>query len=147
LHVLLTEDRAEHVPGCNMAVRRTALAEIGGFHKPLMAAGDDGDVCWRLLDRGHQIAFAPAAQGRHPTRPTLPACLRPQRTDSAGTPPPTAWSAAATRTASTASARAAGPASSMAFPAFFLDCCDQSSTKARSAARHTRACCADRPKV
>src|SRR5215472_5741899 len=80
LHVLLTEDRAEHVPGCNMAVRRTALEEIGGFHKPFMAAGDDVDVCWRLLDCGHKIAFAPAAQVRHHTRPTLRAYLRQQRT-------------------------------------------------------------------
>src|SRR5262249_37148698 len=83
LHVLLTEDRAEHVPGCNMAVRRTALAEIGGFHKPLMAAGGDVDVCWRLLDRGPQIAFAPAAHVGDHTRPAPRAYLRQQRTYSA----------------------------------------------------------------
>ena len=80
LHVLLTEDRAEQVPGCNIAVRRTALEEIGGFHKPFMSAGDDVDFCWRLLDRGHKIAFAPAAQVRHHARPTLRAYLRQQRT-------------------------------------------------------------------
>ena len=80
VHVLLTDDWAEHVPGCNMAIRRTALEEIGGFHPPFLAAGDDVDVCWRLLDRGHQIAFAPAAQVRHHSRPTFRAYLRQQRT-------------------------------------------------------------------
>jgi glycosyltransferase involved in cell wall biosynthesis len=80
VHVLVTDDRAEHVPGCNMAIRRTALEEIGGFHRPFVAAGDDVDVCWRLLDRGHQIAFAAAAQVRHHARSTLRAYLRQQRT-------------------------------------------------------------------
>src|SRR5215471_10982621 len=75
VHVLVTDNRAEHVPGCNMAIRRTALEEIGGFHRPFVAAGDDVDVCWRLLDRGHQIAFAPAAQVRHHARSTLRAYL------------------------------------------------------------------------
>ena len=80
VHVLVDDDRAEHVPGCNMAVRRSALNEIGGFHVPFVAAGDDLDVCWRLLDSGHQIAFAGAAQVRHHARPRVRAYLRQQRT-------------------------------------------------------------------
>ena len=80
VHVLVGDDRAEHVPGCNLAVRRAALEAIGGFHPPFVAAGDDVDVCWRLLDSGHQIAFAPAAQVRHHARPQVRSYLRQQRT-------------------------------------------------------------------
>ena len=80
VHVLVADDRAEHVPGCNLAVRRTTLEAIGGFHPPFVAAGDDVDVCWRLLDSGHQIAFAPAAQVRHHARPLVRSYLRQQRT-------------------------------------------------------------------
>ncbi|HKA50049.1 MAG TPA: glycosyltransferase [Candidatus Dormibacteraeota bacterium] len=80
VHVLIGDDRAEHVPGCNMAVRRTALKGIGGFHTPFVAAGDDVDICWRLLDSGQQIGFAAAAQVRHHARPRVRAYLRQQRT-------------------------------------------------------------------
>jgi hypothetical protein len=44
-HVLLTDDRAEHVPGCNMAFWREALIAAGGFDPIYTAAGDDVDVC------------------------------------------------------------------------------------------------------
>jgi O-antigen biosynthesis protein len=76
--VLVGHDRAEHVPGCNMAVRREALAEIGGFDPVYTAAGDDVDVCWKLIDRGGEIAFAPAAQVLHHRRATIRAFLRQQ---------------------------------------------------------------------
>jgi glycosyltransferase involved in cell wall biosynthesis len=79
VEVLLSHDRAEHVPGCNMAYRKDALEEIGGFDPIYRAAGDDVDVCWKLLERGHEIAFAPAAQVRHHRRGTVRAYLRQQR--------------------------------------------------------------------
>lgn len=68
MHVLLSDDRAEHIPGCNMAMRRDALSAVGGFDEAFVSAGDDVDVCWKLLDRGGQIAFASAAQVRHHRR-------------------------------------------------------------------------------
>lgn len=77
--VLLTPDRAEHVPGCNMAFRRDALEDIGGFDPTFTSAGDDVDVCWKLLDRGYQIGFAPAAQVRHHRRSSVVGYLRQQR--------------------------------------------------------------------
>ena len=43
-----SDTEAEHIPGCNMAFRREALLEIGGFDPQFRAAGDDVDVCWRL---------------------------------------------------------------------------------------------------
>ena len=79
VEVLVGDDRAEHVPGCNLAVRRSALQEIGGFDPAYTAAGDDVDVCWRLLDLGGQIAFSPAAQVHHHRRDTVRGYLRQQR--------------------------------------------------------------------
>jgi glycosyltransferase involved in cell wall biosynthesis len=78
IHVLVSDDRAEHIPGCNMAIRRSALDEIGGFDPIFMAAGDDVDVCWKLLDRGWKIAYAPGAQVWHHRPETVRAYLRQQ---------------------------------------------------------------------
>jgi glycosyltransferase involved in cell wall biosynthesis len=60
-HVLLTDTIAEHVPGCNMAYHKWALEMIGGFDPEYRKAGDDVDVCWRLMQSGYQIGFSPAA--------------------------------------------------------------------------------------
>ncbi len=45
IHVLLTDDIAEHVPGFNMAFRRSALKAVGGFDPTFRVAGDDVDLC------------------------------------------------------------------------------------------------------
>jgi GT2 family glycosyltransferase len=71
LHVLLTDELAEHVPGCNMAFRRSRLAAIGGFDPLFRAAGDDVDVCWRLQDRGWTVGFSAAAMVWHHRRATV----------------------------------------------------------------------------
>jgi len=42
LHVLLSDEIAEHIPGCNMAYRKEALVAIGGFD-PRFRAGAPGD--------------------------------------------------------------------------------------------------------
>jgi len=60
-HVLLTDEEAEHIPGCNMAFRRDALLEIGGFDPQFWVAGDDVDICWRLREQGYSLGFNPAA--------------------------------------------------------------------------------------
>ena len=78
VEVLVGDDRGEHVPGCNLAVRRSALQGIGGFDTAYTAAGDDVDVCWRLLDLGGQVAFCPAAQVHHHRRDTVRRYLRQQ---------------------------------------------------------------------
>ncbi len=77
-HVLLDDRLAEHVPGCNCAFRRDALAEIGGFDPRFLRAGDDVDVCWRLHARGWKIGFAPAALVWHHHRASIRAYLRQQ---------------------------------------------------------------------
>ncbi|WP_147263064.1 glycosyltransferase [Geodermatophilus sp. TF02-6] len=79
VQVLVADDRAEHVAGCNMAFRREILAGLGGFDPAYTSAGDDVDVCWRLLDAGHEIGFAHAAQVWHHRRDTVARYLRQQR--------------------------------------------------------------------
>jgi GT2 family glycosyltransferase len=79
LHVLLNDEEAEHIPGCNMAFRREVLEELGGFDPIYRAAGDDVDLCWRLQDRGYRIAFSPAAIVWHFRRNTVKAYIGQQR--------------------------------------------------------------------
>jgi glycosyltransferase involved in cell wall biosynthesis len=79
VEVLLADDRAEHVAGCNMAVRREVLTDLGGFDVAYTSAGDDVDLCWRLIDAGHEIGFAHAAQVWHHRRDTVRRYLRQQR--------------------------------------------------------------------
>ena len=66
--VLLTDRVAEHVPGCNMAFKRDALKEIGGFDPVFHAAGDDVDLCWRIRESGGVIGYSPAAVVWHHRR-------------------------------------------------------------------------------
>ena len=77
-HVLLDDRIAEHVPGCNMAFRREALASIGGFNPVYLRAGDDVDVCWRLQATGRTIGFAPSALVWHHHRASVKAYWRQQ---------------------------------------------------------------------
>ena len=77
-HVLFDDRIAEHVPGCNMAMRRDALTAIGGFNPIYLRAGDDVDVCWRLQGAGGTIGFAPAALVWHHHRPSIRAFWRQQ---------------------------------------------------------------------
>lgn len=79
VHVLTGDDRAEHVPGCNMAFWRYALEEVGGFDPIFTSAGDDVDVCWKVLDADLEIGFHPAALVWHHRRPTIRAYFRQQR--------------------------------------------------------------------
>jgi O-antigen biosynthesis protein len=70
-HVMLDDQYAEHVPGCNLAVRRYALSEIDGFDAQFRVAGDDVDFCWRLLDAGMHIGYASGAMVWHHRRATI----------------------------------------------------------------------------
>lgn len=78
-HVLLSDDTAEHIAGCNMAFRKPALQEIAGFDPQFRAAGDDIDICWRLQDQGYTIGFSPAAIVWHYRRNTVKDYLKQQR--------------------------------------------------------------------
>jgi GT2 family glycosyltransferase len=78
-HVLISDEVAEHIAGCNMAFRRDALLALGGFDPVYRAAGDDVDICWRFQDAGHTIGFSPAAIVWHFRRNTVGAYLKQQR--------------------------------------------------------------------
>jgi len=78
-HVLLDDEVAEHIPGCNMAFRHEALKAISGFDPIFRAAGDDVDLCWRLQNKGYKIGFSPAAVVWHFRRNTVRDYLKQQR--------------------------------------------------------------------
>jgi glycosyltransferase involved in cell wall biosynthesis len=77
-HVMLDDCRAEHIPGCNMAFRRDVLMKLGGFDPQYRQAGDDVDMCWRLLDEGGSIGYAPGGFVWHHRRETVAAYLKQQ---------------------------------------------------------------------
>jgi len=77
--VLLSDEVAEHIAGCNMAFRRDALLEIRGFDSLFRVAADDVDLCWRLQNKGYTIGYSPAAVVWHFRRNTIRAYLKQQR--------------------------------------------------------------------
>ena len=79
VHVLLTDTEAEHIPGCNMAFRKSCLQAIGGFDTKFRVAGDDVDVCWRIQQRGWTIGFSPAAVVWHHRRNSVRAYWKQQQ--------------------------------------------------------------------
>lgn len=70
-HVLVGDNTAEHLAGCNMIFTRAALDRVGGFDPRFTSAGDDVDVCWRMLDRGLRLGYSPAAFVWHFRRNTV----------------------------------------------------------------------------
>ncbi|HVJ54033.1 MAG TPA: glycosyltransferase [Aliidongia sp.] len=78
-HVLVSDEVAEHIAGCNMAFKRETLLALGGFDPVYRAAGDDVDICWRFQNAGYTIGFAPAAVVWHFRRNTIEAYLNQQK--------------------------------------------------------------------
>lgn len=78
IHVMLTDREAEHIPGCNMAFRKAALLEIGGFDERFRVAGDDVDACWSLQKRDWKLGFSPAAVVWHHRRNSVRTYLKQQ---------------------------------------------------------------------
>lgn len=77
--VLVDNERAEHIPGCNMAYRKDVFDVVGKFDVEHRAAGDDVDVCWRILVANRKIVYHPSAVVWHHRRPTLRGYLRQQK--------------------------------------------------------------------
>lgn len=76
--VLINDTEAEHIPGCNLAVTRAAWEEVGGFDERHRTAGDDVDICWRLLDHGYRISYHAGAMVWHERRQTVRSYFRQQ---------------------------------------------------------------------
>jgi len=70
-HVLISDEKAEHLPGCNMAFRKDSLKAVGGFDPQFWIAGDDVDICWRLQQRGWTLGFSPSAVVWHHRRDSI----------------------------------------------------------------------------
>lgn len=77
--VLIDNERAEHIPGCNMAYRKDVFDVAGKFDAQHRAAGDDVDLCWRILVTNGKIVYHPSAVVWHHRRPTLRGYLRQQK--------------------------------------------------------------------
>ncbi len=77
-HVMLDDEEAEHLPGCNFAVTKAAFDAIGGFDPQFRTAGDDVDFCWRLRAEGLRLGFAPGAFVWHWRRPSIRGFLKQQ---------------------------------------------------------------------
>jgi GT2 family glycosyltransferase len=78
VHVLISDEIAEHVPGCNLSIRKDVLTQIGGFDPIYRNAGDDVDLCWRVQQAGHTIGFHPGALVWHHRRNSLKAYWKQQ---------------------------------------------------------------------
>ena len=78
-HVLTADDVAEHLAGCNMVFTKAALLKVGGFDPQFTSAGDDVDVCWRILDSGMRLGYCPGAFVWHFRRNTIKAYYGQQR--------------------------------------------------------------------
>ena len=79
IHILRSDDEAEHIPGCNAAFRVDRLRSISGFDPSFRIAGDDVDVCWRVHERGWTVGFSPGAVVWHRRRDSVRAYARQQR--------------------------------------------------------------------
>jgi glycosyltransferase involved in cell wall biosynthesis len=79
LNVLLSDQVAEHLPGCNMAFRKSCLEAIGGFDPLFRSAGDDVDLCWRIQQKGWWLAFSPGAMVWHHRRNSIRAYWKQQK--------------------------------------------------------------------
>jgi GT2 family glycosyltransferase len=75
---LAADDRAIHVPGCNLAVSKAALEEMHGFDPALWSA-EDVEFEQRLREAGYHIGYHPAALIWHHRRPGIRPYLRQQR--------------------------------------------------------------------
>ena len=79
IHVLIDDQTAEHIPGCNMAFKKECLEAVGGFDPQFRAAGDDVDVCWRLEQQGWTLGFHHSAMVWHHRRNSIRAYWKQQR--------------------------------------------------------------------
>jgi GT2 family glycosyltransferase len=48
---------AEVLSGCCMMLRKNTFLQIGGFDEQFFLFGEDVDLCRRLYDQGHQLAY------------------------------------------------------------------------------------------
>lgn len=62
--------------GANGLYRKKALQEIGGFNPAFKTNGEDSNICRRLGEAGHKIAYIPTARCWHLKRDTMGSLLK-----------------------------------------------------------------------
>src|SRR6202008_1059144 len=63
----LTRDAdVETISGALMMLSTEAFDAVGGFDEGFRMYFEETDLCRRLRDRGHSVAFCPAAHATHP---------------------------------------------------------------------------------
>ena len=76
-------DQLTQLCGCNMAITKAALQNVGGFDPMFVTAGDDVDLSWRLAalpeEKRAPVVNAPGAVVIHDRRASLREYLRQQR--------------------------------------------------------------------
>ena len=70
-HVLVAREQRGASCGMQHGFHQAALDRVGGFDPQFTTAGDDVDICWRMLDRGLRLGFCPAAFVWHFRRNTV----------------------------------------------------------------------------
>jgi mycofactocin system glycosyltransferase len=64
-----------YLPSCNLLVRRSAFASLGGF-RPDLHVGEDVDLTWRMRDAGGRIVYLPRGRVWHEHRSRLKAFMK-----------------------------------------------------------------------
>jgi mycofactocin system glycosyltransferase len=64
-----------YLPSCNLLVRRSAFASLGGFRQELRV-GEDVDLTWRMRDAGGRIVYLPRGRVWHEHRSRLKAFMK-----------------------------------------------------------------------
>ena len=87
--ITLADDAWPFAQTANAAVRRAALAQVGGFEESVRSGGD-ADLCFRLRAAGWALERRPHAAATHRNRATVPRMLAQRARHGAGA----AWLAA-----------------------------------------------------
>jgi mycofactocin system glycosyltransferase len=76
-HLMLRAEGRDtfYVPTCNLLVRRSIYAAVGGLRED-MHVGEDVDLCWRIRATGAYLVYAPEGVVRHKHRARLGAMLK-----------------------------------------------------------------------
>jgi O-antigen biosynthesis protein len=69
--VMVDDELADHVPGCNLAARRSFLQAMGGFDDRYRGGGDDVTFCWTVSALGATSGAAFGAMVWHHRRRTV----------------------------------------------------------------------------
>lgn len=67
----------EQISTCNVAYRKEALLEVGGFNNYLFS-GEETELNWRLSKKGWKVVFDPELVVTHKRKPSLPRYFRQQ---------------------------------------------------------------------